>query len=246
MHRFFIEENQISQGTIEVSGSDVKHIRDVLRLKVGDLVEAVDQGKVYIGKIQSIEKNRITLKIVDKYQGTSESPVNIVLYQGLAKGNKMDLIVQKTIEVGVKEIFPVSSYRSVVKLKDLQREQTKVNRWKLIAEEAAKQSKRDIIPKIHSIISFDEMIELLKGEKNVIVPYEDEKLNYIGRHMPIRGNTMHLIIGPEGGFEPFEIEQFKAIGAKIVTLGPRTMRTETAGIVATAILLYEFGDLGVM
>lgn len=246
MHRFFIKENQISQGTIEILSSDVKHIKDVLRLRAGDKIEAVSEGIIYVGEIQSIEKGKITLKIIDKYRGTNESPVNIFLYQGLAKGNKMDLIVQKTTEVGVKEIFPVSTYRTVIKLKDLQREQAKVNRWELVAEEAAKQSKRDVLPKIHSIISFDKMIELLKGERNIVVPYEDEKLQYIGSDIEMKGNTIHLVIGPEGGFEPFEIEKLKAIGAKIVTLGPRTMRTETAGIVAAAILLYEFGDLGVM
>ncbi|MFA5575757.1 MAG: RsmE family RNA methyltransferase [Tissierellaceae bacterium] len=246
MHRFFIDKSQICQDTIEILGSDVRHIRDVLRLKVGDRIEAVADGYIYICQIQAIEKNRLILKELDGYRGNKESPIHIILYQGLAKGNKMDLIIQKNTELGIREFYPLATYRSVVKLKDMKREESKVNRWTLLAEEAAKQSKRDIVPKVNSIISFDEMIKLLDGKKNIVVPYEDEKNQFISKELDIEGNTLHLIIGPEGGFEPKEIEELKAIGAKIVTLGPRTMRTETAGIVASAILLYEFGDLGVI
>src|SRR5699024_1764468 len=120
------------------------------------------------------------------------------------------------------------------------KEESRIKRWNTIVDEAAKQSKRDILPKVEGILSFDKMIELLKGEENIIVPYENEKSNGIKSDLEnIKGGDIHLIIGPEGGFDPEEIDKLKEIGAKIVTLGPRILRTETAGIVASSIILYE-------
>ncbi len=159
----------------------------------------------------------------------------------------MDEIIQKGTEVGIKEFYPVATHRSIVKIKDIKKEESKVERWNSIADEAAKQSKRDFLPKVQNVISFDEMIILLKDEKNIIVPYEDEKANAIkSKLQAIDDGNIHIIIGPEGGFEPYEIEKLKSIGAEIVTLGPRILRTETAGIVAATIVLYELGDLGVI
>lgn len=246
MHRFFANTDQLVENNIEILGRDVKHIKDVLRLKPKEQIEVVIDGYVYLCEIISLEKDKVTSQIIEKHKGTNESPIHIVLYQGLAKGNKMDTIIQKCTEIGVMEFYPVALKRSVVKVKDIKKEQTKVERWNTIADEAAKQSKRDVLPKVHNIISFQEMVEILKGEKNIVVPYEEEKNSFIKGKVKLEGNKIHLIIGPEGGFEPEEINILKSIGAKTVSLGPRILRTETAGVVAATILLYEFGDLGVI
>lgn len=247
MHRFFVDNNQITNDNIEIIGTDVRHIRDVLRLKQGDEIEVSSDGFIYHCKIDSILKNQIVVEILNKVKGSNEPPVDIILYQGLAKGSKMDFIIQKCTEIGVSEFYPLATHRSVVKITDIKKENSKVARWNSIADEAAKQSKRDILPKVNNIITIDEMISLLKDEKNIIVPYENEKGNSIKDKIPKdKTQKIHLIIGPEGGFEPEEIEKIESIGGSIVSLGPRILRTETAGIVAATILLYELGDLGVM
>jgi 16S rRNA (uracil1498-N3)-methyltransferase len=247
MHRFFVDKNQINNDIIEIEGTDVRHIKDVLRLKPKEEIEICSHGITYICEIESILKDRIINKVIHRIEGRNEAPIDIILYQGLAKGSKMDLIIQKCTEIGVKEFFPLASYRSVVKINDIKREQSKVARWNTIADEAAKQSKRDILPKVQNIISFDEMIEYLKEEKCIIVPYEDERDTNIKNALKeVQNKRINLIIGPEGGFEPMEIDKLKAIGAQIVTLGPRILRTETAGIVAATIILYELGDIGVI
>ena len=244
MHRFFVKKEQIQEDTIEIIGTDVKHIKDVLRIKIDENIEIASDGITYTCQIKSMDKNKVIADIIDKKEGTNESKINITLYQGLAKGSKMDLIIQKCTEVGVKEFYPLGSHRSVVKIKDIKKEQSKVERWNTIADEAAKQSKRDILPMVREILTFDEMILLLKDKENILVPYEDEKQETIKKALKsIKGNDIHLIIGPEGGFEPNEIQKLKEIGAKIVTLGPRILRTETAGIVSATITLYELGDL---
>lgn len=247
MHRFFVEKEQIFDSTIEILGSDVKHIKDVIKLRLKENIEISSNGFTYFCEIHSISKDKIIATIVDKKKGNNESLVEIILYQGLAKGSKMDMIIQKGTEIGIKEFYPIATNRSIVKIKDIKKEGSKVDRWKNIADEAAKQSKRDYLPKVNSVISFEEMIFLLKGENNIIVPYEDEKANSMKNELQkISNDKIHIIIGPEGGFEIDEIEKLKSIDAKIVTLGPRILRTETAGIVAATIALYELGDLGVI
>lgn len=244
MHRFFVEKEQIDNQSIEIIGSDVKHIKDVIRLKEGEKVEVVSDGEIYISQIESLSKKKINLKVIDKYMGENEPKTHIVLYQGLAKGSKMDLIIQKCTELGVSSFYPLETHRSVVKIKDDKKGKSKVDRWNQISDEAAKQSKRDILPKIENIIDFSSMIELLKGEENIVVPYEDEEGRSIGESMKdIKPGKVHLIIGPEGGFEESEIERLREIGANIVTLGKRILRTETAGIVAATVILYAGGDL---
>ena len=197
--------------------------------------------------ITYFNKHVFIIKIISESEGTSEPKIEIILYQGLSKGSKMDFILQKGTEIGIKHFYPVATYRSVVKINEAKKEQSKLERWNLITEEAAKQSKRDFIPKVDNILTFDEMIQLLDGEKNIIVPYENEDMLTIGQGLEsIVGNKIHLIIGPEGGFEDREIEKLELIGSKIVTLGQRILRTETAGFVATTIILYQVGNLGVI
>lgn len=247
MHRFFVEKDQIINDKIKVLGSDVKHIKDVLRLRIGEEVEISCDGYTYISKIKSLEKNEVLLEIIKRYKGSNEPPINIILYQGLAKGNKMDTIFQKGTEVGISKFYPVETNRSIVKINSVKKEKARINRWSTIVDGAAKQSKRDKIPKVENIISFREMISLLKDKENILVPYENEKSNGIKEDLEkLKGKDVHLIIGPEGGFDQKEIGELKEAGAKIVTLGPRILRTETAGLVASSVILYELGDLGVI
>ncbi|NLL81540.1 MAG: 16S rRNA (uracil(1498)-N(3))-methyltransferase [Tissierellia bacterium] len=247
MHRFFVDKNQIEDGKIIILNNDVRHIRDVLRLKLGEDIEVSCEEIAYICVIEQILKNKVITKIRDKQIGNHESKVEISLFQGLAKGNKMEMIFQKATEIGVKSFYPVATHRSVVKINDIKKEQNKLDRWNSIVEEAAKQSKRDLIPKVYGIINFSEMINILKNETNIIVPYEEERVATIKEELlKIKEGRINIIIGPEGGFEESEISILKSIGGKIVTLGPRILRTETAGLVTATIVLYELGDLGVI
>ena len=247
MHKFFVDESAIDKTNIKIIGKDVKHMRDVLRLKPNDKIIVSNNNINYSCMITEINKQEVISKIISEAEGTSEPKIEIILYQGLSKGSKMDFILQKGTEIGIKHFYPVATYRSVVKINEAKKEQSKLERWNLITEEAAKQSKRDFIPKVDNILTFDEMIQLLDGEKNIIVPYENEDMLTIGQGLEsIVGNKIHLIIGPEGGFEDREIEKLELIGSKIVTLGQRILRTETAGFVATTIILYQLGNLGVI
>lgn len=246
MNRFFVDKDQIIGDRIEILGKDVKHIKDVLRLKNKDKIEIISDNKTYICEIEEISPDIVKASILNSFEGKNEPPIDIILYQAIAKGDKMDFIIQKSTEIGVKEIYPILTNRTIVKIKDKKREQKKVERWETIAEEAAKQSKRDTIPLVNNIISYNEMIDILKGEENVIIPYEMEKTNTLKETLKdTKDGKIHIIIGPEGGFEEEEIEMIKKIGGKPVSLGPRILRTETAGLVVIAITLYELGDLGV-
>ncbi|NLV76009.1 MAG: 16S rRNA (uracil(1498)-N(3))-methyltransferase [Tissierellia bacterium] len=247
MHRFFVGEEQIYEEIIEILGQDTKHIKDVLRLKVGDTIEISSSNGIYRCNIIEIYDNKIVTKIVESFQGKNEPPIHIALYQAIAKGDKMDYIIQKNTEIGVKEIYPIITNRTIVKIKDKKKEQSKLNRWRMIAEEAAKQSKRDCIPDVLDIMDFKQMLNNLKDEKNILVPYEMEKKGCLKSILGnIEGNKINIIIGPEGGFEEKEIQLLKSIGGQSVTLGPRILRTETAGLVVSTIILYELGDIGVI
>ncbi|WIV10686.1 16S rRNA (uracil(1498)-N(3))-methyltransferase [Proteiniborus sp. MB09-C3] len=248
MHRFFVDKENIRDNKVAIIGEDVKHIRNVLRLKEEDIISICDkQGMDYIAEIIDLSKEKVVCDIIETKISNSEPPIEVILYQGIAKSTKMDLIIQKSTEVGVAKIVPVITDRTIVKIQDRKKEENKLERWNKITEEAAKQSKRGIIPEVCQILSFNEMLETLKNNGIIIVPYENEE--NIGIKEILRGaanKKINIVIGPEGGFEEEEIELLKAIGAHIVSLGPRILRTETAGLVTSAIVLYELGDLGVI
>ncbi len=247
MHRFFIDKDQIKGDKILIRGNDTRHIRDALRLNIGDKIEVSSEGYNYLSTIENILKDKIELRIISKEEGRSESKIEIILYQALSKGSKMDLIIQKNTEIGVKKFIGLITHRTIVKINDIKKEKKKIDRWNMIAAEAAKQSKRDFIPKVENIQTFDEMLNAIKNEENIIVPYEDEKFQSIGDSLKsIESGRIILIIGPEGGFESEEIQKLRSIGGQIVSLGNRILRTETAGFVASAIILYELGGLGVI
>lgn len=250
MHRFFVEPNQISAKSITIKDKDFNHIKNVLRMNIGEKLEVSCEGQVYLGEIESILEDYISIDILETRSSSSDSDIEITLFQGLAKGSKMDLIIQKGTEIGVKDFYAVSTHRTIVKINDEKKEKNRLKRWSAIAEEAAKQSKQRFIPEVKGLIDFKEMIGLLKPEASVIVPYEDERNISIGEVLKdikkAEIKKINLIIGPEGGFEKEEIEAIKEIGGRVVSLGNKILRTETAGLVASTIIFYELSGLGVI
>ena len=248
MPKFFVKENQISNNKIEIVGDDVNHITNVLRMKQGEILKVCNQetGENYIAEIINAQKNSVTCEIQEKLEETAESNVDITLYQGLPKFEKMELIIQKNTEVGVNAIVPVIMERTVVKLDEKQASK-KLERWQKIAEIAAKQSMRDRIPKIKNIIKINKISDSLKEEKfdTILVAYENEEKTMLKEELKKLESSkdkkykIAIIIGPEGGISEKEIEQLNNLGAKCVSLGRRILRTETAGIVMSGDIMYE-------
>lgn len=250
MPKFFIEtENLKENEEIWITGSDVNHIKNVLRKKIDDKINICnsDTQKNYECVIKNIEENKIVCKILDEVKSLAESNLNITIFQGLPKSDKMELIIQKATELGVRTIVPVITKRTVIKLKDKDK-QNKVDRWRKIAEVAAKQSGRDIIPTIENIINiadikfdeFDKIFVLYENEEKISIKDEIEQLKNDNKEELNIG----IVIGPEGGFAENEIEQLRLNqNVSVVTLGKRILRTETVALVVSGILMYELGDL---
>lgn len=256
MDRFFVEPEHLDldDRTLYIDGEDVKHISKVLRYGQGDEIEVCDSnGHEYICRIESIDKTRIDLSIVNEVDINRESRIRVSLYQGVPKSTKMDIILQKLTEAGVDEIVLVNTKRSVVNIKG-DKADKKFDRWERIIYEAAKQCKRGLIPKLRGILSFKEALEDMGKNDINICPYEVEKslgikealqTDQVKRILENKDEVrVGIFIGPEGGFAEEENEMVKAAGISSVTMGPRIFRTETASIVATAITLYELGDIG--
>lgn len=247
MHKFFVSKDNFEEESVIIEGDDVKHIYKVLRLNEGDKICINNcDGEEFLGEIEYINKKEVKVLILEKLAVNNESEIEVVLYQGLPKSSKMDLIVQKTTELGIRAVTPIITKRVVVKseLKEFK----KLDRWNRIALEACKQSKRSLIPSINSPIDFDDLINELEEMDLVVVPYENQKgygikklFNNVDKN---KFRKVAIIIGPEGGFEDEEIEMLKKIGAEIVTLGPRILRTETAGFTCLSLIMYELGDVG--
>lgn len=248
MHRFFINKKNIKDNSVIIDGEDVKHIKNVLRLKEGEEVVVCDgESSDYLITIETINKNEVIGTIKEAYPSKGEPPLDIILYQGLPKSSKMDLIIQKAVEIGIKEIIPIITERSVVKIEDNKKEQKKLERWNRISLEASKQCKRGIVPKVNNVINFKELINRISDNGVTIVPYENEgKRGLKDLLKNINSKVINIVIGPEGGFEESEIDDLIKSKANIVSLGPRILRTETAGFTTLAIILYEVGDLGVV
>lgn len=245
MRKFFVKENQINENIIGIIGDDVNHIRNVLRLECGEIIMICDMDNSinYISKIDSIEKEKIYCSIQSVAEGESEGNVEITIFQGLPKSDKMELIIQKGTELGVKEFTPVNFERCIVKLKGKD-EEKKIDRWQKIAEMAAKQSGRDIVPKINNINTVKNVCNLINNYDILLVAYENEKDNSLKQELKkIKNNKINIkigvVIGPEGGISEKEIEEFKNSGAKIITLGNRILRTETVCLMCTSIIMYE-------
>lgn len=246
MYKFFVPKQSIHNSTAIIEGEDVKHIYKVLRLVIKEKISINNcEGEEYLGEITDITKTKVEVKLIDKLALNNESPINVYLFQGLPKSSKMDLIVQKNTELGIKEITPIITDRVIVKSE--LNEFKKLDRWNRIALEACKQSKRSLIPKINIPLEFKEMLSILKTMDVIVVPYENEDnkgLKNIKFEHKEAIKNIAVIIGPEGGFDASEINTLKTLGAHIITLGPRILRTETAGFVCLAQLMYELGDMG--
>lgn len=247
MQRFFVEPYQIEEEMhrIHITGSDVNHIRNVLRMKAGEELWISDgRQKEYHCSIESLEEQEVLLHILYAQEPDYELPSRLYLFQGLPKADKMELIIQKAVELGAFEIIPVETKRCVVKL-DAKKAEKKVSRWQQIAESAAKQSKRMLIPKVKGVLSFQEALSYAKDLDITLIPYELAKgmgeTKEILRSI-VPGRSIGIFIGPEGGFEEHEVEAAVAAGAKPVTLGRRILRTETAGLAMLSVLMFQLEE----
>lgn len=242
MAKFFISNNLIKDNKIFLDGENANHIINSLRCKIGEEIEiSSGDGYDYICKIEEINKNSVIAKIIDCFGNESEPKTKITLYQGLPKSEKMELIIQKCVELGIDEIVPVNTDRTIVKL--VGKEDKKIVRWNKISEAAAKQSRRGKIPAILPILNFSDAIKQANKNSLNIIPYEKEKSNTIKSIIKqFNGNSIGIFIGPEGGFSEKEIALAVENNITPITLGKRILRTETAGFITTAILLYELED----
>ena len=246
MHHFFVEPSQIQGNHIFIDGPDVNHIRNVLRMNPGEEVNVTDGSgeKVYRCAIASIGEDKVELNIMWAQEKGMELPSKIYLFQGLPKSDKMELIIQKAVELGVYEIIPMATARAVVKL-DQKKAAAKVKRWQAISESAAKQSKRLLIPEVKEPVKFSEALKLAPDLDVRLIPYElaegmDGTRRIIQSVKP--GQSVAVFIGPEGGFEEAEVELAKEAGFQAITLGRRILRTETAGMTVLSILMYQLEE----
>lgn len=243
MYRFYISEEQIEGDLIRIEGGDVNHIKNVLRLEVGDWVVACDgMGKDYVTRIQSLEWDCVYLQIQRVQETGTELPTKITLFQGIPKKDKMEFIIQKAVELGVYEIVPVQMKRCVVKLGDEKKMKKKLERWQAIAEAAAKQCDRGIIPVVHEPVTMEQAIDMAGDLDYNMIPYELQDGIDSSREVVAHACTtesLGIFIGPEGGFESKEVEQAVAKGMEPITLGKRILRTETAGMALLSILMFQ-------
>lgn len=245
MSRYFVNDSQISGNRITIFGDDYQHLKKVLRAVKGDTITVCCDGFDYTSKIDEISNDCIFADIISKDENLTEPDLKVTLFQGLPKADKMDLIVQKCIEIGVNEIVPVITERCISKINTDKDAQNKVSRWQKIGLEAAKQSNRGVVPQICAPMKFNEAVNLASKFDLSVIPYEKESSNglkaIVSRCSAVK--TASIFIGPEGGFSEQEIQLAESNGINKLTLGPRILRTETAGIVALSLMMYELGDV---
>lgn len=243
MYQFFVEPGAIAGNRVSITGKDVNHIKNVLRMKEGEELAVSNgiDGKEYRCGILSLADDEILCEVRFVKEDAVELPVKVYLFQGLPKADKMELILQKAVELGAYEIIPVATKRAVVKL-DAKKEKSKLTRWQAIAEAAAKQSKRAIVPQVMSVMSFKEAVKKAAEMDVKLIPYEmAEDMSYTREVIRgiLPGQSVAVFIGPEGGFAEEEIALAQENGVRPVTLGKRILRTETAGMTMMSILMYE-------
>ncbi len=241
MFNFFANEESKQNSQYMISGADYNHIKNVLRMSVGDTCLISCGGKSDLCRINAFFENEVCLEIVEEDYNDTELPVKIYLFQGLPKGDKMEFIIQKSVELGVFAVVPVQMKHCVVKLDD-KKAKSKQVRWQSIGMSAAKQSKRNIIPEIMEVCSFNKAVELAKTLDLIMVPYENKDgmastVKALSKLKEVK--SVGIFIGPEGGFEKAEIEKLKGENADIISLGKRILRTETAAITAVSMSMLE-------
>lgn len=249
MPKFFVNSNQINKDKIEILGTDVNHIRNVLRKNVGDIFEVCNKenGQNYLVEIEKYDRERIDCNILKILEKKEQSKLFIQVFQGLPKADKMELIIQKGVELGVSVITPVAMSRCVVKLNQKD-EAKKIQRWKKISEVAAKQCGRDIVPQIDNVVKVSDICNMINDFDIVLVAYENEKDNSLKKELKELkalkrdeddNYKVAIVIGPEGGLELEDVNSLEASGAKIITLGKRILRTETVALNMISIITYE-------
>mgnify|MGYP000859340686 FL=1 len=242
MHHFFVTPQQISGDKIRIEGGDVNHMKNVLRMKLHEKAEISDgERRTYLCEVEAYEEDVAVLHILEEMEADAEPASKLYLFQGLPKSDKMELIVQKAVELGVYQVIPVAMKRSVVRLDD-KKAAKKADRWNSIAEGAAKQAGRSRIPEVTMPLSYKEALKMAEELDVTLLPYELAGGMEVTREV-IRqiksGQSVGIFIGPEGGFEPEEVDAAVSMGAKVITLGRRILRTETAGLATLAVLMFE-------
>lgn len=239
MFNFFCKQNDRNGNCYLITGSDCNHIKNVLRMYIGDTILVSDKGQSHLCEIESITDDTVFAKIIKENYNDTSLPINIYLFQGLPKADKMELIIQKCVELGVTGIIPVEMEHCVVKLDD-KKKHSKVARWQAISESAAKQSKRNIIPEINEVLKFNDALDMAKKLDLLIVPYENERGMQATKEALLKikkGMNVGILIGAEGGFSQKEIDACINSGAEVVSLGKRILRTETAAITSVAMCM---------
>ncbi len=242
MHCFYTEKENISGNIVQIVGTDVNHIRNVLRMEAGEEIIVCDgEGTFHVCVIKNLLKDQIEASILESKEAETELKVRITLFQGLPKKDKMEFIIQKAVELGVDEIIPISTRFCVAKIEDAKKEKKKLERWQEIARAAAKQSGRGIIPKIKSVMSFKEALKTAIEMDKTIIPYEKaEGMKVAAEEIEkmAKCQSVGIFIGPEGGFAEEEIEAAKEAGIVPISLGKRILRTETAGLCILSVLMF--------
>lgn len=246
MPKFFISEEQIEENKIKIIGKDVNHIKNVLREKIGNEITICNtcDGQDYLCEITKIEEEQIECKLKEKIESNSESNIKVTIMQGLPKSDKMELIIQKAVELGVNDIIPIEMNRCVVKINEKDKNK-KIQRWQKISEVAAKQSGRNIIPEIKDIIKLKNICTFIDEYDILLLAYENEKENTIKQELKrierFKNKELKIavIIGPEGGIAPEEVQELQKSGVKTITLGKRILRTETVALNVLSVIMYE-------
>lgn len=242
MPKFFVPDGNISESSIRITGDDVNHIARVHRSKPGDVLLVCDgKGTDYECEIKSVGKEEILLDIIKQFPCEAEPDVKITLFQCLPKQGKMETIIQKTTELGITRIVPVTSHRCVVKAD--KNDNKKLERWRKVALEAAKQCGRGAVPVIDSIMTFDQAVKAASELQYAIIPYEEEHENRLSSALASDIKEIGIIVGPEGGFEPGEVEKAIKNGIKSVTLGKRILRTETVGSALVPVIMFKMNNM---
>ena len=246
MYHFFVNPTQVDEKFITITGSDVNHIKNVLRMRIGEEISVSDgSDNDYYCKVAEFAGDHVLAEILGVEQSSAKLGAEIYLFQGLPKSDKMELIIQKAAELGVHAVVPVETRRCVVKL-DSKKEDAKLKGWQAIAESAAKQSGRGEIPQIHNVMSFSKAIDFVKDFDVKLIPYECEQGSMERTRELIRqvkpGMKVAIFIGPEGGFEESEVKLATDNEVCPITLGRRILRTETAGLMILSVLVYELEE----
>ena len=241
MYKFFVTNDAIGSDIVTITGDDVNHIKNVLRMQKGEVFYvSTGDDREYECTLESLADSYVTARIIDVHGSNRELPVKITLFQALPKGDKMETIIQKAVELGAYAVVPVASKRAVVKL-DEKKKKKKIERWNAISLAAAKQSKRNVIPKVQEVVTFAQAMEMMQQYDKAIIPYENARgMAHARETILAMKNTQQIavFIGPEGGFAEEEIQQAMDHNVEPITLGNRILRTETAAMTVLSVLMF--------